>query len=56
MSSYSQDFPFGIMDVVELLHLRVREETGEQCVCGLSILRRPSGKNECELHKKCLEM
>ena len=24
MSSYSQDFPFGIMDVVELLHLRVR--------------------------------
>ena len=32
------------------------EETGEQCVCGLSVLRRPSGKNECELHKKCLEM
>lgn len=26
MASYSQDFPFGIMDVVELLHLRVRWE------------------------------
>lgn len=24
MTSYPQDFPFGIMDVVELLHLRIR--------------------------------
>ena len=24
MASYSYDFPFGIMDVVELLHLNVR--------------------------------
>lgn len=24
MASYSHDFPFGIMDVVELLHLKVR--------------------------------
>ena len=24
MGSFSQDFPFGIMDVVELLHLYIR--------------------------------
>ena len=32
------------------------EEAGEQCVCRLSVLWRPSGKNECELREKCLEM
>ena len=25
MDSYPGDFPFGIMDVVELLHLRIRQ-------------------------------
>lgn len=29
MGSYSQDFPFGIMDVVELLHLRIRRRQAD---------------------------
>lgn len=29
MASFSQDFPFGIMDVVELLHLRIRRRQAD---------------------------
>jgi hypothetical protein len=29
MGSFSQDFPFGIMDVVELLHLHIRRRQAD---------------------------
>lgn len=37
--SQTHDFPFGIMDVVELLHLRIRRPSPQGGLCGLSDLQ-----------------
>lgn len=62
MVSYSQDFPFGIMDVVELLHLRIRRRQADSIytdcpLCGdrrgkmnVNIVRNIWRCNYCDEH------
>ena len=38
MDSYLGDFPFGIMDVVELLHLRIRRRQANSVYVDLSLI------------------
>ena len=53
MDSYPGDFPFGIMDVVELLHLRIRRRQANSVYvdcpfCG------DAAADQCEFRQKCL--
>ena len=56
MGSYPDEFPFNIMDVVELLHLRVRRQQSNSVYVDCPFCGDRREKNECQFRQKCVAL
>ena len=54
MGSYPDEFPFGIMEVVELLHLRVRRQQANSVYVDCPFCGDRRGRMNCQFRQKCL--